>query len=82
MKDFLRIFKWFGTNLFKLISILIGVFIIFIIVMFMIPIFQIIGFVGEGVIEFQNIFEEMEKHLEEFQWEKEPVTNPDDNNQV
>ena len=82
MKDFLRIFKWFGTNLFKLIFILIGVFIIFIIVMFMIPIFQIIGFVGEGVNEFQNIFEEIEKHIEEFQWEKDPATNPDNDNQV
>ena len=82
MKDFLRIFKWFGTNLFKLIFILIGVFIIFIIVMFMIPIFQIIGFVGEGVNEFQNIFEEMEKHIEEFQWEKDPATKPSDDNQA
>ena len=82
MKDLLKIFKWFERNIFKLLFILIGVFVIFIIVMFMIPIFQIIGFVSEGVIEFQNIFEEMEKHIEEFQWEKEPVTNPDDNNQV
>ena len=82
MKDFLRIFKWFGTNLFKLIFILIGVFIIFIIVMLLIPIFQIIGFVGEGVNEFQNIFEEMEKHIEEFQWEKDPATKPSDDNQA
>tara|TARA_B100001093_G_C26593076_1_gene912442 strand:- start:569 stop:721 length:153 start_codon:yes stop_codon:yes gene_type:complete len=50
--------------------------------MLLIPIFQIIGFVGEGVNEFQNIFEEMEKHIEEFQWEKDPATNPNDHNQV
>ena len=68
--------------MFKLIFILIGVFIIFIIVIFLIPIFQIIGFVGEGVNEFQNIFEEIEKHIEEFQWEKDPATNPDNDNQV
>ena len=82
MKDFLKIFKWFERNMFKLIFILIGVFIIFIIVIFLIPIFQIIGFVGEGVNEFQNIFEEIEKHIEEFQWEKDPATNPDNDNQV
>jgi len=82
VKNFLKIFKWFERNLFKLIFILIGVFIIFIIVMILIPIFQVIGFVGEGVNEVQNIFEEMEKHFEEFQWEKDPATNPDDDNQV
>ena len=82
MKDLLKIFKWFERNIFKLLFILIGVFVIFIIVMFMIPIFQIIGFVSEGVIEFQNIFEEMEKHIEEFQWEKDPATDPDKDNQV
>ena len=82
MKDFLKIFKWFERNMFKLIFILIGVFIIFIIVIFLIPIFQIIGFVGEGVNEFQNIFEEMEKHIEEFQWEKDPATKPSDDNQA
>ena len=34
------------------------------------------------VNEFQNIFEEIEKHIEEFQWEKDPATNPDNDNQV
>ena len=82
MKDFLKIFKWFERNMFKLIFILFGVIIIYGIIMFLIPIFQVIGFVGEGVNEFQNIFEEMEKQLEEFQWEKDPVTYPDTDNQV
>ena len=68
--------------MFKLIFILFGVIIIYGIIMFLIPIFQVIGFVGEGVNEFQNIFEEMEKHFEEFQWEKDPTTNPDNDKQV
>ena len=82
MKDFLKIFKWFERNMFKLIFFLIGMFIILIILMFLIPIFQLIGFVGEGVNEVQNIFEEMEKHIEEFEWEKTPPAVSNDENQV
>ena len=44
MKDFLKIFKWFERNLFKLIFISIGVIIIYTIVMFLIPIFQFVRF--------------------------------------
>ena len=70
MKDFLKIFKWFERNLFKLIFISIGVIIIYTVVMFLIPIFQFLGFVSDGYNEVQNIFREMEKYIEEFKWEK------------
>ncbi|MDC3091609.1 hypothetical protein OA848_04400 [Rickettsiales bacterium] len=50
--------------------------------MFLISIFQLIGFVGEGVNEVQNIFEEMKKHIEEFEWEKTPPAVSNDENQV
>ena len=56
--------------MFKLIFILFGVIIIYGIIMFLIPIFQVIGFVGEGVNEFQNIFEEMEKHYQQLYMEE------------
>ena len=82
MKDFLKIFKWFERNMFKLIFIPIGVIIIYTIIMFLIPIFQFVGFIGDGFNEVQNIFQEMEKHIEEFEWEKELPLPPKDENSV
>ncbi len=82
MKDFLKIFKWFERNMFKIIFIPIGVIIIYTIVVFLIPIFQSVGFVGDGFNEVQNIFQEMEKHIEEFKWEKEIPSSPKDDNSV
>ena len=82
MKDFLKIFKWFERNMFKLIFIPIGLIIIYSIVVFLIPIFQFVGFVGDGFNEIQNIFQEMEKHIKEFEWEKELPSSPKDDNSV
>ena len=82
MKDLLKIFKWFERNMFKLIFILIGVIIIYGIVMFLMPIFQFVGFIGDGFNEVQNIFQEMEKHIEEFEWEKELPSSPKGDNSV
>ncbi len=82
MKGFLKIFKWFERNIFKLIFTLIGMVIIYIIILFLIPIFQFVGFVSDGYNEVQNIFQEMEKHIEEFKWEKEQPSSPNDDNSV
>ena len=82
MKDFLEIFKWFERNMFKLIFIPICVVITYIIIMFLIPIFQFVGFVGDGYNEVQNIFQEMEKYIEEFKWEKELPSSPEDDKSV
>ena len=82
MKDLIKIFKWFERNMFKLIFIPIGVVIIYTIIMFLIPIFQFAGFVGDGYNEVQNIFQEIEKYIEEFKWEKELPSSPKDDNSV
>ena len=82
MKEFLKILKWFERNMFKLIFIPIGVVIIYTIIMFLIPIFQFAGFVGDGYNEVQNIFQEIEKYIEEFKWEKELPSSPKDDNSV
>ena len=82
MKDFLKIFKWFERNMFKLIFIPISIVIIYTIVVLLIPIFQFVGFVGDGFNEIQNIFQEMEKHFKEFEWEKEVPSSPRDENLV
>ena len=82
MKDFLEIFKWFERNMFKLIFIPIGVVITYIIIVSLIPIFQFLGFVGDGYNEVQNIFQEMEKYIEEFKWEKELPSSPEDDKSV
>ena len=82
MKDLLKISKWIERNAFKLIFIPISIIIILTIVMFLIPIFQFVGFVGDGFNEIQNIFQEMEKHIEEFEWEKEIPSSPKDENLV
>ena len=78
MKDLLKIFKWFERNMFKLIFIPIGIIIIYTIVMFLIPIYQFVGFIGDGFNNIQNIFQEMEKHIEEFEWGKEVPSSPKD----
>ena len=82
MKDFLEIFKWFERNMFKLIFIPIGVVITYIIIMFLIPIFQFVGFVSDGYNDIQNIFQEMKKHIEEFEWEKKVPSSPKDDKAV
>ena len=82
MKDFLKIFKWFERNMFKLIFIPIGIIIIYTIIIFLIPIFQFVGFIGDGFNEVQNIFQEMEKHIQEFEWEKEVPSSPKDDSSV
>ena len=63
MKDFLKIFKWLERNMFKLIFILIGVIITYTIIIFLLPIFQFVGFVGDGFNEMQNIFQKVEKFI-------------------
>ena len=68
--------------MFKLIFILISVIIIYSTVMFLIPIFQFVGFVSDGFKEVQNIFQEMEKQIQEFEWEKELPSSPKDDNSV
>ena len=82
MKDLIKIFKWFERNMFKLIFIPIGIIIIYTAVMFLIPIYQFLGFIGDGFNNIQNIFQEMEKHIEEFEWEKEVPSSPKDENLV
>ena len=82
MKDLLKIFKWFERNMLKLIFIPIGVVITYIIIMFLIPIFQFVGFVSDGYNDIQNIFQEMKKHIEEFEWEKKVPSSPKDDNAV
>ena len=82
MKDLIKIFKWFERNMFKLIFIPLGIIIIYTAVMFLIPIYQFLGFIGDGFNNVQNIFQEMEKHIEEFKWEKEVPSSPKDENLV
>ena len=68
--------------MFKFIFALFGLVVIYTIVLFLIPIFQFVGFVSDGVNEVQNIFQEMEKHIEEFKWKKELPSNPKDDSSV
>ena len=82
MKDLLKIFKWFERNMFKLIFIPMGVVMTYIIIMFLIPIFQFVGFVDNGYNEVRNIFQEMEQYIEEFKWEKELPSSPKDDKSV
>ena len=82
MKDLVKIFQWFERNMFKLIFIPICIIIIYTVVMFLIPIYQFVGFISDGFNDIQNIFQEMEKHIEEFEWEKEVPSSPKDENLV
>ena len=82
MKDLVKIFKWFERNMFKLIFIPICIIIIYTVVMFLIPIYQFVGFISDGFNDIQNIFQEMEKHIEEFEWEKKVPSSPKDDKSV
>ena len=82
MKNIQEIFKWFERNMFKLIFIPICVVITYIIIIFLIPIFQFVALISDGFIEVQNIFQEMEKYIEEFKWEKELPSSPKDDKSV
>ena len=79
LKDFLKIFKWLERNMFKLIFILIGVIIIIPLLFFCFLSFSLQGFIGDGFNEMQNIFQEVEKYIEEFEWQKELPSSPNDN---
>ena len=68
--------------MFKFIFALFGLVVIYTIVLFLIPIFQFVGFVSDGVNEVQNIFQEMEKRIEEFKWKKELPSTPKDDSSV
>ena len=63
--------------MFKLIFILIGVIIIIHYYYFFASIFQFA--IGDGFNEMQNIFQEVEKYIEEFEWQKELPSSPNDN---
>ena len=65
--------------MFKLIFILIFVIIIYTIIIIVVPIFQFAGLIGDGFNEMQNIFQEVEKYMEEFEWQKELPSSPNDN---
>ena len=82
MKNIQEIFKWFERNMFKLIFIPICVVITYIIIIFLIPIFQFVALISDDFIEVQNIFQEMEEYIEEFKWEKELPSSPKDDNSV
>ena len=43
---------------------------------------MIVGFVSDGVNEVQNIFQEMEKRIEELKWKKELPSTPKDDSSV
>ena len=79
MKDFLKIFKWLDRNMLKLVFILICVIIIYTIIIFLLPIFQFAGFISDGFNTMHNIFQEVEKYIEEFEWQKELPSAPNDN---
>ena len=61
------------------LNIFIGVIITYIIIIFLLPIFQFVGFIGDSFSEMQNIFQEVEKYIEEFEWQKELPSAPNDN---
>jgi len=75
----IKIFKWLERNMFKLIFIIIGVIITYTIIIFLLPIFQFVGFIGDSFSEMQNIFQEVEKYIKEFEWQKELPSAPNDN---
>ena len=67
---FNKLILWFGSNIFKLILLLIGLFFSFIIVTIFIPLIEFLNYFFNSFNEFQNLMNNIESSFKEFKWNK------------
>ena len=78
MNEFNKIINWFSKNIFKIITLFISSIILYFLIIMLIPVFQFLGFIVEIINDFQEIFQELEKQIDEFKWEDGERKNLDD----
>ncbi|MEE2695246.1 MAG: hypothetical protein VX976_02690 [Pseudomonadota bacterium] len=78
MNEFNKIINWFSKNIFKIITLFISSIILYFLIIMLIPVFQFLGFIVEIINDFQEIFQELEKQIDEFKWKDGEHKNLDD----
>ena len=73
---FNKLILWFGSNIFKLILLLIGLFFSFIIVNIFIPLIEFLNYFFNSFNEFQDLNYKVENFFEELRWER--IETPND----
>ena len=67
---FNKLIIWFGSNIFKLMLILIISFFLFVILIIAIPVLEFFNYFFNSFNEFQNLINNTESFFKEFEWEK------------
>jgi|ETNmetMinimDraft_21_1059911.scaffolds.fasta_scaffold216005_2 hypothetical protein len=78
MNEFNKIINWFGRNIFKIITLFICSIILYFLIILLTPVFQFFGFIVESINDIQEIFQELEKQIDEFKWDDGERKNLDD----
>ena len=67
---FNKLIIWFGSNIFKLMLILIISFFLFVTLIIAIPVLEFFNYFFNSFNEFQNLINNTESFFKEFKWEK------------
>ena len=78
MNEFNKIINWFGRNIFKIITLFISSIILYFLITMLTPVFQFLGFIVDIINDFQEIFQELEKQIDEYKWQDGDRKNLDD----
>ena len=70
MFQFGWILAWLSKNFLRLILLIIFLIFLFFLMSFLIPLFSFFSFFFEMFSEIQNLFNEMQKNIDDFKWEK------------
>ena len=76
MKSFFLVINWFGKNFFKIFIIIFFSIILFVFLSIAIPVFQFFDFFIEIVESILRSMDELEKNIEDFDWEKNEDLKP------
>ena len=70
MKNFVKVIRWFGVNFFKIFFLIFFCFIVYFIVILSTSFFQIFNFFSDMLVSITNIYEEIQKHINEYNWKE------------
>ena len=70
MKKFVKVIRWFCVNFFKTFFLIFFCFIVYFIVILSTSFFQIFNFFSDMFISITNIYEEIQKHINEYNWKE------------
>ena len=80
MENFSKILNWFIGNFWKIILLFATISLSFFLIKLLMPFFYFVSFLTDSFEEIKNIFNTIEKDLNEFQWEKTDPKNKEGEN--